>query len=57
MDGSAGSIFGIDEDCFVVGGVGVLGDGSQLDVVLLAGDLWVHEEIEFVMGQIVVPAV
>lgn len=42
-EGSAGSKLGIHEHGLVVHGVGVLGNRSQLDIVLFPLDLGIHQ--------------
>lgn len=50
-------VFGVHENSLIVNGVGVFGDGGQLNVVLLFGDFWVHQKIELVVSVIVISSI
>ncbi len=54
---SAGDVLRVDKDGLIMESIGIFRDRGELNIILLLGDFWINEEVEFVVGGVVVAGI
>jgi hypothetical protein len=55
--GSTGNVFGVHKYSLIMQRVRIFGDGSQLYVILFPRNLWVNQQVELMVGELMVPVI